>query len=254
MSVEIAFDKETGIGRLILNHPPLNILTRAVMGEMREKLAELGSEQTLRVVLMQAEGKHFSVGADVGEHLPPEYEELIPEFVETIAAIYNFPLPVIAAVQGRCLGGGFEVVQAADVIVAGEGAAFGQPEIMLGVLPPAACALLPELCDPGLAAELVLTGDAIRAQEAAAAGLVRTVVPDGQLESEALRLAGRMAKHSAAALRMTKRALRAGSGDSLNAALMEAGRIYVEELMSTRDAVEGLQAFLDKREPTWSHE
>ena len=254
MSVESVFDKDAGIGRLVLNHPPLNILTRAVMGEMREKLAELQAEKSLRVVVMQAEGKHFSVGADVGEHTPPEYEELIPEFIDTIAAIYNFPLPVIAAVQGRCLGGGFEVVQAADIVIAGEGALFGQPEIVLGVLPPAACALLPVLCDPGLAAELVLTGEAIGAGEAAAAGLVRYVVPDDQVEAKAFDIAGQMAKHSAAALRQTKRALRAGSAGRVNDALNEVGRIYVEDLMSTRDAVEGLQAFLEKRAPTWSHE
>ena len=253
MSVQTVFDKDAGIGQLVLNHPPLNILTRAVMGELREKLTELGSEESLRVLVMKAEGKHFSVGADVGEHMPPEYEELIPEFIDTIAAIYNFPIPVIAAVQGRCLGGGFEVVQAADIIVAGEGAAFGQPEIVLGVLPPAACALLPELCDPGLAAELVLTGDAISAQEAAAAGLVRHVVPDDQVEAKAFAVAGRMAKHSAASLRQTKRALRAGSASRINDALNEAGRIYVEELMSTEDALEGLQAFLDKRQPAWKN-
>jgi cyclohexa-1,5-dienecarbonyl-CoA hydratase len=245
--------QDDGIGRLTLDHPPLNILTRAVLADFREALAELGSESALRVVVLAAEGKHFSAGADVAEHLPPDYEELIPEFLATVGVLYNFPAPVVAAVRGRCLGGGFELAQGADLMVAGEGAVFGQPEIMLGVLPPVACALLPELCPPALAAELVLTGNTIGAAEAAAAGLVRYVVPDDQVEQKALEVAGVMARHSAEALRVTKRALRAGTTGRLAAALERAGKIYVDELMATEDANEGLQSFLEKRKPEWKH-
>lgn len=255
MTVEASFNENEGegIGRLVLNQPPLNILTRELMAHLRERLAELELEESLRVLVLRAEGKHFSAGADVGEHLPPDFEEMIPEFIDTVAAIYNFPLPVIAAVRGRCLGGGFELVQGADLVVAGENAVFGQPEIVLGVLPPAACALLPELCGPSLAAELVLTGGTISAREAAAAGLVRHVVPDDRVEEDALEIAGRIARHSAAALRRTKLALRAGSVGRVRDALAQAGRIYVEDLMATEDAVEGLQAFLEKRQAVWKH-
>jgi cyclohexa-1,5-dienecarbonyl-CoA hydratase len=251
MTVQASF--EDGIGRLVLNHPPLNILTREVMAGVREKLSELGGLESLRALILMAEGKHFSAGADVGEHLAPEYKEMIPEFIETVKAIYDFPSPVIAAVRGRCLGGGFEVVQAADIVIAGEGAVFGQPEIMLGVSPPVACALLPELCPPGLAAELVLAGDTITAEEAARMGVVRRVVADGEVEEEAIALASRMARHSAAALRMTKRALRAGIEASVTSAMDKAGKIYVKDLMATEDANEGLQAFLEKRESVWKH-
>ena len=129
---------ENGIGRVVLDLPPLNILTRAALAELREALARCAAEPQLRVLVLGAAGKHFSAGADVGEHLPPHHLTLIPEFLETVAVLDAFPLPVIAAVRGKCLGGGFELVQAADMIVAGEGAAFGQPEIALGVFPPAA--------------------------------------------------------------------------------------------------------------------
>ncbi len=151
-----------GIGRVRLDHPPLNILTREVLARFRSALETLAAEPGLRVLLLSAAGKHFSAGADVREHLPPEHTGLIPEFVETIAALDAFPLPVIAAVQGRCLGGGFELVQAADIVVAAESALFGQPEILLGVLPPAACALLPRRVPRGVAAELIYGGDPIR--------------------------------------------------------------------------------------------
>ncbi len=244
---------EDGIGTLTLDNPPVNILTRAVMASLREELAQLAAEPSLRVLVLQAEGKHFSAGADVGEHMPPEFEEMIPEFIDTIAAIAAFPQPVIAAVRGRCLGGGFELIQPADLVVAGEGATFGQPEILLGVLPPAACALLEELVSPGLAAEMVFTGDSITAQQAFEAGLVRRVVPDDQVEGEALELAGRMARHSAAALRSAKHALRGGSAARRADALRQAGEVYVGELMQTEDAVEGLRSFLEKRKPEWKH-
>ncbi len=242
-----------GIGTLTLCHPPLNILTQAMLAEMRDGLTRLAAERDLKVLVIAAEGKHFSAGADVGEHLPPQYRELIPLFIESVKAIAEFPAPVIAAVGGKCLGGGFEVAQAADMIVAGEGASFGQPEIMLGVYPPAACALLPGLCAPGLAAELVLTGDAITSRRALEAGLVARVVPDERVEAEAAELARRMARHSGAALRLTKRALRAGVAALRAEALATAGALYVDDLMRTEDAVEGLRAFLEKRTPAWKN-
>jgi cyclohexa-1,5-dienecarbonyl-CoA hydratase len=177
---------------------------------------------------------------------------MIPEFLDTVRGFARFPVPVIAAVRGRCLGGGFEIAQAADLIVAGESASFGQPEIQLGVMAPAACAVLPARCPRGLAAEILFTGDAIDARRALEAGLVQRVVPDDRLMDEALALAARMARHSAAALRATKRALRLS--DTAAAALDAAGALYVDELMQTRDAHEGLLAFVEKRRPAWTHE
>lgn len=252
-SVDVA--TADGIGTLVLDHPPLNILTRSVLADLRGRLAELAAEAErgrIRVLLLGAAGKHFSAGADVGEHLPPEFERMIPEFLDTVEAIADFPLPVIAAVRGRCLGGGFELVQAADLVVAAEDAVFGQPEIALGVSPPAACALLPGLLGPALAAELVLTGDPLPAGRAHAAGLVARLVPAEQVDVTARELAGRIARHSPAALRFTKKALRAGTAGKRHAAVHASGRIYVDELMATADAVEGLTAFLDKRTPEWT--
>jgi cyclohexa-1,5-dienecarbonyl-CoA hydratase len=244
---------QDGVATLTLAHPPLNILTQAVLGELRGALRRLEAEPSLKVVILGAQGRHFSAGADVGEHLPPNHLAMIPEFLDTISALAVFPLPVVAAVHGRCLGGGFEMVQAADVIVAGAGAVFGQPEILLGVTAPAACVLLPRRVPAGLAAGLLFTGDTISAPCAHDAGLVYRVVDDEQVDAEALALAHRMARHSAAALRLNKWTLRACAGRSAEGGLREAGRIYLDELMHTRDAAEGLHAFLDKREPVWSN-
>lgn len=244
---------EDGVATLALEHPPLNILTRAVLGEYREAMARLAAEPGLRVVLLTAAGKHFSAGADVGEHLPPEYAELIPEFGDTIEAVAAFPLPVVAAVRGRCLGGGFELAQAADLVVAGEGASFGQPEILLGVTAPAACVLLPRRGRYGDAAALLFTGEAVSATRAHAMGFVHAVVADDAVEAEALALARKMAKHSAVALRETKRALRETAAMPRAEALRHTTRAYVDDLMASHDALEGLKAFLEKRPAAWRH-
>jgi len=243
-----------GIARLTLDSPPLNILTRQLLADLRGSLDALATDRTLRVLVLGATGKHFSAGADVGEHLPPTWQGMIPEFLDTIGRLRAFPVPVIAAVRGRCLGGGFELVLGADLVVAGEGAAFGQPEIVLGVIPPAACALLPDLIGPSRAAEVVFTGDPMSAADARGAGLVARVVPDERVDDEALALAGRIARHSAAALRVAKRALRTPDRVRAEAeAMAAAGRRYADELMITADATEGLTAFLEKRTPTWTH-
>lgn len=252
MSIETTHAE--GLGRVTLADPPLNILTRSMLAQLRDSLAELASEPTLRAVLLTATGKHFSAGADVGEHLPPTYRELIPEFLDTVLAIATFPLPVVAAVQGRCLGGGFEVAMSADLIVAAEGASFGQPEILLGVLPPAACAMLPFLCGRGTASQIVYTGETLSSADALRAGIVQQVVPDDHLVEAALELAGSITRHSGATLRAAKQMLAGGDEAALREALARAGRIYADQLMETRDAVEGLRSFMEKRRPTWSHQ
>lgn len=249
----VAFTVEDGVARVTLDAPPLNILSRAVLGELCGALTELRARPDLRVLLLGAAGKHFSAGADVGEHLPPHHAALIPEFRYAVTTLAEFPLPTIAAVRGRCLGGGFELVQAVDLIVAAEGASFGQPEIVLGVIPPAACALLPLRASASFAARTVFTGDPVPAAAAERAGLVAQVAPDAELDRTAGELAARIARHSGAALRLAKKALRAGQQAALERALREAEGIYLEELMATHDALEGLRAFVEKRDHTWRH-
>ncbi len=244
---------ENGIGTVTLEAPPLNILTRAVLAEIREATARLAKEPDLRVLRLAAKGKNFSAGADVGEHLPPQHAEMIPEFAETIEAVASFPLPVIAGVRGRCLGGGFELAQAADVIVAGEGSSFGQPEILLGVTAPAACVLLPRRAPYGEAAAMLFTGDPVPAVRAKAIGFVHALVSEETVDTETMTMAKRIARHSAVALRETKRALREAAAMSRAEALRWTARAYVDDLMKSHDAVEGLQAFLDKRAAEWRH-
>lgn len=255
----VGVEVRDGIGHAVLDAPPLNILTRALMAELRKALDGLLQDGTLRVLLLSAAGKHFSAGASVEEHLPGVVEDMIPEFMATVAALQDFPVPVVVAVQGRCLGGALELALAGDLVVAGEGALLGVPEIALGVFPPAACLQLPRLAGPAVAAEMVLTGASLDGASAFRAGLVRRVVPDDKVLEEALALAGTMARHSAAALRLAKQALRVGGPTAVpqrppdRAAETEVTRLYLQELMRTADAPEGLRSFLEKRQPQWSH-
>lgn len=241
-----------GIAHVELSDPPLNILTRALLAELREVLTELRDDRSLRVLLVSAQGDHFSAGASVEEHLPGPVDEMIPELMETIRAVDRFPLPVIFAVQGHCLGGALELVAAGDMILADDDARFGLPEIRLGVLPPAACVQLPRLVPAGVAAEMIYTGSTVDAKTARRVGLVLRVVPSDDLLDEALALAGAIADRSAAALRAAKRALRAARGD-VERPMADVSRIYLDELMATSDATEGLTSFLEKRRPVWSH-
>jgi len=244
---------EAGIARIELNNPPLNILTRQLLRKIRKDLERLSEEPDLRVLLLSATGDHFCAGADVGEHLPPHHLSLIPDFTDTIVALDAFPLPVVAAVRGKCLGGGFELVQPVDLVVAGAGAVFGQPEIVLGVFPPAACVLLPERLPAGVAARLIYHGDPITAAEAERWGLVARVVSDDDVERAALEEAHRLTRHSTVALRAAKAALRGAGAATRRTALRAAGNIYMHDLMESSDAVEGLRAFTEKRRPVWKH-
>lgn len=248
----ITAEVTNGVGRLVIDNPPLNILTRAELVGLRRELVQLGDIADLRVLVLGARGKHFSAGADVAEHIPPHHLTLIPDFLATVAALEAFPVPVIAAVRGKCLGGGFELVQPADIIIAAESAAFGQPEIVLGVFPPAAVVLLPGRLPPGVVAQTIYSGDPLPAAEAERRGFVTRLVPDDALERVAAELAQRIARHSAAALRAAKHALRPPDSHR-DSALSRAGQIYLHELMETRDAVEGLRAFVEKRPAAWSH-
>ncbi len=252
MTNAVRFNVQSGVARITLASPPLNILTREMLRAIRLQCDNLVDDTELRAIVIDAEGKHFSAGADVGEHMPPTYRDLIPEFVETIQAIVSAPCPVIASVHGRCVGGGFEVALAADMVMAADNALFGQPEIALGVLAPAACVLLPLKCAPNVAAELLHTGTLIDANEAHRIGIVNHVVPATDLRSRTDALVSEITKHSAATLRIGKWMMNPDA-ERVSQHLVQAASRYVDDLMATEDAVEGLTAFLEKREPTWSH-
>jgi len=242
-----------GVGRLTLKRPPLNILNIAMLREMRDALEKAAHEESLRVLVVRAEGtlRVFSAGVDVADHTADKVGEMIPLVDRVCAALADFPAPTLAAVHGHALGGGCEVALCCDLIVAAEGANFGQPEIKLATVAPIASLRLPSLIGYRRAAEMLFTGDTIGAAEAARIGLINRAVPAGELDKTVDELVGKLTTLSAAALRVCKRAVRLGTGGWDNLPAVE--KLYLDDLMSLDDAHEGLAAFMEKRAPVWKH-
>jgi cyclohexa-1,5-dienecarbonyl-CoA hydratase len=236
--------------RLRLARPKANIVDAAMIEALRSALGEHLSGARLRAVLLDAEGPHFSFGASVEEHLPESCVRMLRKLHALILQLLESPVPVLVAVRGQCLGGGLEIAAAGHLIFAAPDANMGQPEIKLAVFAPAASCLLPERIGQARAEDLLFSGRGIGAEEAHRIGLVNVLADDP--EAAALDYFERfLAPLSASSLRFAVRAARAGFLSRVAAKLAEVERLYLEDLMATRDAVEGLNAFIEKRPANW---
>jgi cyclohexa-1,5-dienecarbonyl-CoA hydratase len=247
-------DVTEGVARLTLDRPPLNILTLAMIRQLGEALDTLAQQTRLKALVLAATGRVFCAGVDVADHTPERTEPMIREFCALFMRLRTLPMPTIAVVQGAALGGGTELALACDMVLAATSARFGQPEIKLGVFPPIAAALFPQLIGYQQAARLLFSGETITASEAAQLGLVTYLVADDELEPARERLLRQFREMSAAALRMTKRALLYGADLGVTHAMPRIEDLYLQDLMATVDAREGVQSFIEKRQPVWSDE
>ena len=239
--------------RLRLARPKANVIDAAMTAALRAAVeAPLAPGDPLSAMLLDADGPHFSFGASVEEHLPEECTAMLAGFHALIRALLRAPVPVLAVVRGQCLGGGLEVVAAAHRIFAAPDARLGQPEIRLGVIAPAASCLLPRRIGQSAAEDLLLSGRSVGAAEAQAMGLVDVVADDAEAAALAY-FDGAFADKSASSVRCALRAARQGEIDTIEAKLAVLERLYLDDLMATRDAVEGLTAFLEKRTAQWEH-
>jgi cyclohexa-1,5-dienecarbonyl-CoA hydratase len=244
---------EGKVARVYLADPRSNIVDLAMMQDLTEILDGLADRRDLVAVVLGAEGPNFSFGASVPEHLPDQIGRALAGLHGLIGRLLELPAPTIAAVRGQCLGGGLELVLACDLILAEETARLGVPEIKLGVFPPAAAALLPLRLGSSRAAALILTGTTWTGTEAAAAGLVTHLALDGDLDRALNVWLGKEFLHrSPTGLLHAARAVRRSAQRAVAEQLPELERQYLDELMAEPDAVEGIRAFLDKREPLWS--
>lgn len=238
---------------IVLDRPPLNVLDLGALEELERILEDLAAAGTTRVVSLRGAGKAFCAGVSVEDHLPGRCDATIRTFDRVVRHLLELPVPVVAAVNGAALGGGCELAAACDLVLAREGARLGQPEIRLGVFPPAACALLPRLLGRQRALDLILTGRTLGVEEAFAVGLVQRVFPAEEFEASVEAFLERLAGLSAPVLRLAKRAAVEAADRPVAEALAAAERLYLGELMELDDPVEGLGAFLEKREPAWRH-
>ena len=237
---------------ITLNSPKGNILDGEMMKEISEALDQV--VENTKLVLFTAEGKNFSFGASVEEHTRERAEEMLSLFHGLFLKLIGLGVPTMAVVRGKCLGGALELAMFCNFLFAAEDAVFGQPEIKLGVLPPPASLILPLRVGQAQADEWILTGRNILAEEAEWRGLANRVLEDDELDSfvESF-IQEQLLDKSAKSLRLALEGVRHDFNKKLRKGLSKIQRFYMDELMATEDANEGIQAFLEKRKPLWKN-
>jgi cyclohexa-1,5-dienecarbonyl-CoA hydratase len=248
----LAVDVSSTAARIALLHPPLNVIDIPMMEELAQALAEIERRSDVSIVVLSGEGKTFSAGVDVAAHTPEQVEEMLTKFHAVIRALVSTNKVTIAAVHGHCLGGGAELAMVCDMVYTTAGAHWGFPEIKLGCYPPVACTALAALVGQKRAAELILSGRTISGTEAAEIGLANHAVTNEELESAVEGTVQKVLRMSPSSLAITKKAIYAWDAAHFDKGLARAEKIYLEELMKTADAPEGVRAFMEKREPKWT--
>jgi len=246
-------ERDDQVLRLQLARPKANIIDAAMIEALSAALESHVAEPRMLAVILDADGPNFSFGASVEEHLPGQCAGMLRKLHALIMQMIEYPVPVIAAVHGQCIGGGLEVACAASLIIAAPDTKLGQPEISLGVFAPAASCLLPERVGQSQAEMLLLSGRSIDAERARQIGLVDEV-SDAPVDAALAWIDKNLIGKSASSLRIAVAAARHDYVARIREKLASVEAMYLDELMSTNDAVEGLNAFIEKRKPAWEND
>lgn len=252
MPLKIWFDMQGRLLRLSLNRPKANLIDAAMIAALDAALTEHLANPGVSTLLLEAEGPHFSYGASVEEHLPSQCATMLSGIHRLILRMVESPVPILVAVRGQCLGGGLELALAGHVMFVSPDASLGQPEITLGVFAPAASCLLPEIIGPMRAFDLLVSGRSVTGAEAVAMGIAKEAAADPAQAALAY-FDEHLKPKSASSLRLAVKAARLDYVERVKAKIAAVERLYLNELMSTRDAVEGLEAFIAKRPAKWEH-
>lgn len=248
---KITLDFAPPLARLTLANPPVNVIDMPMMDELVAALEQIETRADISIIVLGGSERAFSVGVDVKAHTPELVPAMLAKFHSVIRALLATRKLTIAAVRGNCLGGGAELALVCDLVYTSSAATWGFPEITLACFPPVAAVALSAVVGQKRAADLVMTGRTFKGDEAAAMGLANATVADGEVEAEVQKAVARASKLSPAALAMAKKAFYAWDAIHLDKGLARAEKIYIEELMATADAKEGIQAFIEKRAPAW---
>ncbi|HET8890910.1 MAG TPA: enoyl-CoA hydratase/isomerase family protein [Candidatus Angelobacter sp.] len=249
----IAIEIHGQLARIMLMHPPLNVIDFQMMDELLAALQGLEQHKEISVVIISGGQRAFSAGVDVAVHTPDKVETMLQKFHAVILALTRFPKITIAKVHGACLGGGAELAMVCDMCFTTLDAKWGFPEITLGCYPPVACTALAALVGQKRAADLVFTGRTFSGKEAAEWGLANEAHPESELQQAIQRTVDHLLKLSPSALAVAKKAFYAWDSMHLDKGLARAEKIYLEELMQTEDVKEGIAAWMEKRKPLWKN-
>ncbi len=250
--LKVWFEHDGKLLRLRLNRPKANIIDAEMIEALDAAFCQHASTTSLNGILIDAEGPHFSFGASVEEHLPGQCADMLKGLHRLVLRMAECDLPILVAVHGQCLGGGLEVALAGHLLFVAPDAGLGQPEIKLGVFAPAASCLMPERVGQNLAEDLLFSGRSIDGAEAARIDLAN-VAADNPEGAALAYFDEHLAPHSGSSLRFAVRAARVGYAARLREKIAAVEALYLDGLMTTRDAVEGLEAFVAKRPVKWEN-
>ncbi len=252
MSEVVSVEKDDGIAIVTIDNPPVNIIDSSVLTALDEVLTRLEADPFCRAVVLRGAGeKGFSAGASVAEHLPDAAPAMIGQMTALLERMHSTPLVTVAALHGICLGGGAEVALAADFVIAAEGSRIGIPEITLGCYPPFAMVQLPTLVGMRKAKEMVLTGSAVKSEEAEQIGLVNRVVANDDLMEESKKLLRRVLRNPPRIVAMTIVRMRSLEPLLSDQGHRRMGEAFLSDLLTHPDYNEGMNSFLEKRTPQW---
>lgn len=251
--ITVRIENDNRILRLTMARPKANIVDADMINALKNALVENKDNRSLAAVLLDAEGPNFSFGASIEEHLPGQFAEMLAQLHDLARQMTAYPLPILVAVRGHCLGGGLEVACCGSMIFASPDAHFGQPEIKVGVFAPLASCLLPESINRAHAEDLLLSGRSINAADAHQIGLIYAI--DDEPEQAALKyIESHFLNVSTFTLRHAVQAARVDYINRLHDKIARVEQMYIENLMAGHDPTEGLQAFLEKRRPEWKNQ
>ena len=249
----LKYEMTDAVARITLNRPKFNMMNIEMMDELNGLFKALLREDDLKCIVLYAEGKHFCTGVEVADHKPDKVSDMIATFNRIFELTEQIEVPIIASVQGYCLGGGMELAIACDVIVAAQSAQFGQPEIKVGFFPPYAAMRLPQLVGPARAIEICTTGKFYCAADARRMGMVGYVSKDDRLGETTAEIVKEIQTNSPLIIRLNKRAVKQHLGLAFKPALAGVSDLFLNTLMKTEDTLEGIASYEEKRKPVWKN-
>ena len=249
----IRFEASGPVAHITLNHAPYNVLVVPMMAELTQAIENLDGHTEVKCILMDSAQRMFSAGISLEDSKPERIFQTLEAFTRVFRAISELAKPLVVVVNGAAVGAGSELAAFGDMVIATPNARFAQPEVRMGAFPPFAAIMLPQMIGPKRAYELILTGEAMSAEEARSLGFVNRVVEEAELEATVQEVLSRIAQFSGPVLEMAKRVIASSIGLPLDEAIRKSQDIYLNQLMSLEDPKEGLRAIIERRKPVWQN-